>query len=780
MKLTIDNLQGQGPQDYTGALDGTKLPQVERKLNRSAELQFSLVANLPGFVIPVTGARVTLGKTNGGDVFTGYVTGSPQYEYLGWGEQGPVYRYNVIAQSDEALLDQKALPNRSPFVARSAGNALRQLAQDVLPGWFDTTAVQNLDTLATYAVNPQKGFSFHAAEIALAVRASFRTMNGALILAPAGAAIYALNESDAHFSSEGLLLNSPNLLVNELTVIGDDEPQAYVRDYFVGDGLSLKFYLSQKPFAQAKPALIDEEYLGPNLDPTTWVVNDPAAAVSVEAQTLQIAGGTGVDGQTAVSFIEQIELGGALEFQHGDVSFTAASQGVIGGLYAGAISAAGCLAGFQITPSGSGSAIQALINGSATGPVMATTPGHQYFFTTYLYSMEIYRAGETYHSSLHPAGSGWGGAAVAADVRFVLEVQDIDPSNPETLVAPATVLYDNVIDNAPGVCTYALADAVNLQCSIAYTYVAHIPLAEVRTALPSASYVTQLVGALSEGAACEITSSPSLDFYPQYVPALNQLIVASYRGNGRAVAQVQNEASVVSLRNGADDGTRGTVRVAKTPGARTDVDCENAALAILDDATGNAWSGTYKTWSDFLPGAAGDIFPGDAIAVNVPSRGAAFTAIVREVEIRIADPAEDRSFYAIEFANDLAEPLGIEWQSSAKIIPLQNMPPLLETSQVGAYYQVDLTEAQITTVTSTTVQIDAGMTPASGYGIEVREHDFGWGQANDRNLLGRFSTQTFSLARLARTQNYFLRLYDSSSPPRYSRYSAALHVDYPL
>jgi hypothetical protein len=546
------------------------------------------------------------------------------------------------------------------------------------------------------------------------------------------------------------------------------------------DGLSLKFYLSQKPFAQAKPALIDEEYLGPNLDPTTWVVNDPAAAVSVEAQTLQIAGGTGVDGQTAVSFIEQIELGGALEFQHGDVSFTAASQGVIGGLYAGAISAAGCLAGFQITPSGSGSAIQALINGSATGPVMATTPGHQYFFTTYLYSMEIYRAGETYHSSLHPAGSGWGGAAVAADVRFVLEVQDIDPSNPETLVAPATVLYDNVIDNAPGVCTYALADAVNLQCSIAYTYVAHIPLAEVRTALPRASYVTQLVGALSEGAACEITSSPSLDFYPQYVPALNQLIVASYRGNGRAVAQVQNEASVVSLRNGADDGTRGTVRVAKTPGARTDVDCENAALAILDDATGNAWSGTYKTWSDFLPGAAGDIFPGDAIAVNVPSRGAAFTAIVRKVEIRIADPAEDRSFYAIEFANDLAEPLGIEWQSSAKIIPLQNMPPLLETSQVGAYYQVDLTEAQITTVTSTTVQIDAGMTPASGYGIEVREHDFGWGQANDRNLLGRFSTQTFSLARLARTQNYFLRLYDSSSPPRYSRYSAALHVDYPL
>jgi hypothetical protein len=542
----------------------------------------------------------------------------------------------------------------------------------------------------------------------------------------------------------------------------------------------LKFYLSQEPFAQAKPAMIDEEYLGPGLDPTTWIVNDPSSAVSVVAQTLQIAGGTGVDGQTTVSFIEQIELGGALELQHGDASFTAASRGVLGGLYAGAISAAGCLAGFQITPSGTGSTIQALISGSLTGPVMTTTPGHQYFFTTYVYSMEVYRLGEIYHSSLHPAGSGWGGAPITADVRFVLEVQDIDPSNPATLVAPATVLYDDVITSAPGFCSYALVNAVSMQCSIAYTYVAHISLAEVRMALPSANYVTQLVGALSDGASCEITSDPSLDFYPQYVPALNELIVACYRGSGRAVAQVENAASVESLQNGADDGTRGAVRVMKNPEARTDIDCENAALAILDDATGTAWAGTYETWSDFLPGAAEDIFPGDAILVNVPSRAAAFTAIVREVEIEIADPVDDRGFYTIGFANDLASPLAIEYVATATTIALQDMPPLLQTTQVGAYYQVDLTEAQITSVTSTTVEVDAGLSPPSGQGIEVRENDYGWGQANDRNLLGRFNTQTFSLTRLAETQDYFLRLYDNSSPPKYSRYSAALHVDYPL
>jgi hypothetical protein len=109
------------------------------------------------------------------------------------------------------------------------------------------------------------------------------------------------------------------------------------------------------------------------------------------------------------------------------------------------------------------------------------------------------------------------------------------------------------------------------------------------------------------------------------------------------------------------------------------------------------------------------------------------------------------------------------------------------TSVVDTVYRADGTAAQGVLViawpafvASTTVQVDAGMAPTSGEGIEVRQNDYGWGQANDRNLLGRFSTQAFSLPRLARTQNYFLRLYDSSSPPRYSRYSAALHIDYPL
>ena len=75
--------------------------------------------------------------------------------------------------------------------------------------------------------------------------------------------------------------------------------------------------------------------------------------------------------------------------------------------------------------------------------------------------------------------------------------------------------------------------------------------------------------------------------------------------------------------------------------------------------------------------------------------------------------------------------------------------------------------------------IDAGVAPPAGGGIEVRTSDAEWGAAGDRNLLGRFVTQTFSVTRLTRLVTYYLRQYDNSSPPKYSRYSTALHVDYP-
>ena len=206
-----------------------------------------------------------------------------------------------------------------------------------------------------------------------------------------------------------------------------------------------------------------------------WAV---IVAITAAGFRLLAYGAAPQDGAPTTTVVEQLELGGALELQHGDVSFAGASNGVIGGLYTGNVSLSKCLAGFRVSPNGAGANIQALVNGSATGPVIATTAGHRYVFTTYIYSQEVYRAGEMYHSSAHAAGNGLGGAAIRADVRFVLEIQDINPAVPATMVAAPTVLYDNVIASAAGFCTYALVNAIDMQCSIAFPYATHISLAK--------------------------------------------------------------------------------------------------------------------------------------------------------------------------------------------------------------------------------------------------------------------------------------------------------------
>ncbi len=547
----------------------------------------------------------------------------------------------------------------------------------------------------------------------------------------------------------------------------------------IGFGTGGQLQVSENGGAVVGVAVLDSNGdVSENATTATQLEQAPTQCNGSFVTGIQANGNANCSVADVVELAEQVELGGALVIEHGDVMFSAASTGVLGGLYPGAVSIAGCLAGFQITPNGAQSNIQALISGVNSGTPITTVAGHHYLLTTRLYSQEIYRRQQIFHSSIHSSGSGFGGAEIAADVRIVMELQDIDPANPATQVAPATVLYDGVIPGAPDFCTCALVNAANLQCSIAFTRLIQAVDAEVRSALPGQGYITQLVGTLEEGAECEITSSSTLEFYPQYAPAANQLLEVHYRSLGPALARITNPASIAAQERGIDNGLHGAVRHLKEPPARTAADCELAALALLDDATGAAWAGEYDVWSDFLPGGAGDIFPGDALTINVPSRGATFPAIVNYVEITVQNMEGEHLGYKIKFANDAAKTVAFEFEASKATTAL--FVTQFTNAQVGTTYLADLTAAVITAVSSTTVSVDAGTPPPSGGGIEVRWSDAGWGPGNDRNLVGRFTTQTFTVPRLSKVQDCYLQQYDGSVPPKYSRYTAALHVDYPL
>ena len=747
---------------------------VHRVLNGPAELKAALVATTLDFVVPPTGARVELIKDNGDKLFTGYVLDPPVYEYLGWGMSGPMYRYTLIAISDECLLDRKMVPARAPVVSRSAGDVLTILTEDVLPGTFDTSAINDVEMLGYFEFDSRKTWSEHAAEIACRARARYRVQDGQVILDAIPPAVHEISESKAGLAASDLKLECIDRVLNEYTVVGNVEPQAYVKNYFCGDGLSMRFDLSEIPFTRQNRILLDEEFKGGALDPVQWSVRGSPNSISVSGGRLCIEC-SGPDGSTVVQFSGDIELGGALILQHGQVNFTAPSSGVIGGLYVGEINQPDCLAGFQISPNGGQCNIQALVNGGTVGPSITTTAGHQYTMTSRLYASEIYRRKELFHSSVHRAGNPRGGETVVADLRVVMEVHDLDPGSPGPGAGPATVLYDGLVLQAPASCSYALFNAGNLHADVTFTRLTRPVDAEVRSAPPGEGYRTRLPGALSAGGECSISQSPALQFFTAFVPQTDEKIVVRYRATGRSVARVNDPASIAASRSAHDNGVFGGVCQTVSPQPRTSADCTNAALALLDDSVRKAWAGEYKIWSDFLD--ASDIFPGDEVSISFPSRGADFRAIVREVQIAVHDLRQDRTEYTVRFADDRAEPLALAVSSvTAQTLPLTTSVALTNLKAGLAA----LAAAEVVDVQFTTVTIDTGITPAIGCGIEARRSDAGWGGDNDRNLIGRFGTRLITLPRFSRVQNYFLRQYDASSPANYSEFSTSIYVDYPL
>lgn len=758
--------------DNTAWLEAASL-KVTRQLNAGETLACTLAAESGSFTLPAIGARVVLERNDGHKLFTGYLAGAPRAAH--WGEQqaAAVQRYALTATSDEVRLDRKRLPHRPPFLERTAGDILRQLIADC-GGGTNTTAIQEVETLPHFATSPQLTWSEHARRLALRTRCVFRAHDGGVSFGPTGAVTLSLAESDALFSPSGLALEQPDRLVNDLIALGRFEPRAYVKDYFIGDGLSLGFHLSQTPFSRRTSTLLEEEFRGSALDAKLWTALDPGGGFSVSAGRLHLTGGPGTDGGAYVRANELIELGGALNLQHGEVEFTAASDGDIGGLYSGSITRASCVAGFRIANSGGATTIQALINGSETGTTINTATGRRYALSTRIYAAQPYRRQQVFHGSAAPAGSGAGGASIASSARFVLEVHEIDPANPATLGAPSVILYDGVLSGVPAHCIYALANAGALHGNVRFTRLLRLVGVEVRSTVPAQAPRTRLVGSLAEGADCVVTLGQQLIFFSPFVPAPNETIVARYRASGRALARATDAASIAAHATVDDDGVRTAIVRLVEPAARNSADCATAADTLLADTTQPAVQGSYECWSDFLPGGpATDPLPGDAIAVNVPSRNAAFTATLREVEISVRDLSEDRSVYTLQFANDAAAPLAWEFDRGLLREPLENVA-------AGAEHLADLPAAEITAITSTTITVDCGVTPPAGGGIEVRRTDYAWGADNDRNLIGRFTTQTFTLPRLARIQTYCVKQFDAGAPAKYSRHATMLHVDYPF
>jgi hypothetical protein len=388
---------------------------------------------------------------------------------------------------------------------------------------------------------------------------------------------------------------------------------------------------------------------------------------------------------------------------------------------------------------------------------MSLIYGHRYELTTRFYSTEVFRVSQSYRWSNGEETS----PPNKADVRFVLEVRDLDSGAP---IAEAAVLYEGSVVSEPALATYAVVNSTSMFGTISYTRVRRMPTAEVRTtSVADAATRTRIVGLISDGAECIVTTGPAAYFYAPFKPANGDQIVVKYRASERAAARV--------FSSDANANAAAEMVKIESPTARTDDDCDRAATALLNDSTGPRYKGSYATWTDFLPAP---IVPGDLIHINAKSRGAEFTGVVRGVETEIVDGRSDRAKCVISFAEDGAELIGIELSRFE-----DSLTRTVQAREAGEENPVPaLSCAEVVEITSSAVRIDAGEEPPIGGGFEVRrEGDFGWGVGNDRNLVGQFLTRTFTVPRSTRGEDYYLRMYDAQVPRNYSPITTLLHVD---
>ncbi len=238
-------------------------------------------------------------------------------------------------------------------------------------------------------------------------------LDGAVSLQPAGTVTHALSDGDGTLQVAALKTASVKELANDVTVSGEMEPAAYVTETFAGDGTTTVFQLSEEPFRPKKTAnsvqFLTDSFNESTLNTQIWKVNDPGSHLGLSAAGLTMTGGNGFDGQTTLTAIDAVEMGGSLVIEAGSLQLGGASAGVVCGLYSGATQSANCFAGYNVRQSGGATVVVPFVNGAEVGTVFTLLNGHAYTLRIRLHCVEMQRVLQTYYAMVDGAVQAFGG-----------------------------------------------------------------------------------------------------------------------------------------------------------------------------------------------------------------------------------------------------------------------------------------------------------------------------------------------------------------------------------
>ncbi len=769
MKITI---QGQY---YTAALDAVHPLTIERKLNAPSicQLWLSLPAN-GSLAAPSRYQSLAVTGDDGTLYFTGYIAVSPLPEYAGVGLEGPRYRTAIQAVSDELLLDQLLMPPSASTSNLTASQVLALLIAESGSTALSTQGLSLATAVSNYSPPQGSNWSTRAAEAASMARAAYRALNGALTLSTVPAIVHALNETDGSLSLASLAFTASvkRALANDVTVCGENEPVAYVTEYFLGDGVTTQFDLAFDPYfpATSQTTIISELFNEPQINQSLWGVSGGAGYLTLGPGGLAMNGGNGIDGETLLTRLDPVEMGGTLLLEAVGVTLSPGSTGILAGFFTGLETAASCTAGFQATAQqGTGAVtLQPIVQGAAAGTTFALNPANQYTLRVRVHCPECERGRAIYYSFGDNGPIAAGGEVVLAPGKIQMEIQEFVNG----VGATPVTLYDGGLSNLAGTCMVVPASSINLIGTMRAVNLTNLGSGWVVSTPAGGGPYTRRVGTTAEAAECHLERTGYVVFYAGYTPAAGEQIAVNYRTIGRAVGRAVNTASQQALAQAGSPWVACWIGSVTSPPTRSSADCRYAAQVMAQAAASVSalWSGTYKgNRSSF----AADVWPGDALLLDAPSTNLNAQVVVRTVKVSYSASYPDLVEYEIAFANDWADDLAIKTSAT---VPANSWLP----AAVNPTALANLTGLTVTTLNGSTVTVNTGVTPPTGGGFEIRLRDYAFMAGEDPTLVMRGTQPNLTFSRVSASDRFYIRMYDDSTPPNYSEFSAALFINLPL
>lgn len=828
-----------GPVDFTKFV--YSIGSISMRKNEPTLFDFSVahVSDVTGWFAPGRGDYVQVwddrfenrnGPTSAGLLFTGYVTNDPEYEFLGTANHTQVFGYKLSATSEDYLINSKRVPNRT-FINKTRGYILRELLNDMFGGSspipFDLTNILDGGTERIFQTDPARYWTEVAADFGRSDGYVYYVLDRKVYYVPemktpaqgSVTSTITISAEDPRFSPDNLSIKRRDeSIVNDLTIIGDQEATTTCVEQFVSDGYQPAFDLTYIPYGLEQSSILVDDMTNNDIDDTVWEeLDQPANYIQPFNGSLNIVGGPGND--TGLAYLRSrkgIELSGTIALRDGEIFFppSPTGTGFIGGLYTSEDCRQSHLwSGWFINLT---SLIIQPWGPSGGHGTFGINPNWHYVLRRTVtvdrfadLSFKVFDADTGYQYSTSTA-------PLSAKVSYSVEVIDYttDPSN----VTKTTHDLGTFTYTSPDYVLYAAI--VPYSCHLAMNYVSVTKpqqfAVELGTATQDASNVWTLnksaikVGNAIDGGRCTIEvdgdrsklawyatnlTSRALGASPSdatTIPPRGTIVSVRYARSDYSRARLQSSVSIASEKaRFKDDGIRQMTLTGDDikPLPRTSEECLFLARALLADRNKTRYEGSYSfiTKADDETELRLMILPGDKLECTIDTPEGQINEILDVTNVTISLVGEDTYQISLDFGPvnrfDQAQRELLRRRNSSleEVVIQQTTIYTAEAMNANGYVPVpDLPPPTVNTVGPDYITVTFGSSlPAGVDGVEIRLSDSGWGQPG---YVVRMTDSSRGLNRLSREVRYFFRAYriNADSSLTFSQRSSMMRHVYPL